>query len=86
MAAAPAPDTVMELIRKELIDCAVEEPVTVDTRFDDLDIDSIDAAELMTAIKREFGVTIPRSELAEATVGDLVKMVVSGTAAASAAS
>jgi acyl carrier protein len=86
MAATPSPDAVMELIRQELLDSAVEEPVTVDTRFDELDIDSIDAAELMTAIKREFGVTIPRSELSEATVGQLVNMVVSGSAAASATS
>ncbi|MGC4868694.1 acyl carrier protein [Micromonospora sp. DT53] len=86
MAAMPTPDAVMDLIRRELIECAVEEPVTVDTRFDELEIDSLDAAEMMTAIKREFGVTLSRSSLTDSTLGQLVDLVVAGAAEPSTAS
>jgi acyl carrier protein len=86
MAAMPTPDAVMDLIRRELVECAVEEPVTVDTRFDELDIDSLDAAEMMMAIKREFGVTLSRSSLTDSTIGQLVDLVVASAAEPSTAS
>ncbi|WP_328384556.1 acyl carrier protein [Streptomyces sp. NBC_00400] len=69
-------ETVLELIRQELVDAGVEEEaVTSEAKFDDLDIDSLDAAELMATIKRTYQVAIPRPELAEVTVGQLAVRV-----------
>ncbi|MGX1760155.1 acyl carrier protein [Streptomyces lydicus] len=69
-------ETVLELIREELIDAGVEEEaITADAKFDDLDIDSLDAAELMATIKRTYQVGIPRPELADVTVGQLAARV-----------
>ncbi|MFF9349381.1 acyl carrier protein [Streptomyces sp. NPDC014734] len=69
-------EAVLDLIRTELIDSGVEEEtIEPDAKFDDLDIDSLDAAELMATIKRTFGVTIPRAELADVTVGQLASDV-----------
>lgn len=70
MPATVTTEAVMDLIRIELIDSGVEEEtITPDAKFDDLDIDSLDAAELMATVKREYGVTIPRAELGDVTVG-----------------
>ncbi|MDF4248884.1 acyl carrier protein [Streptomyces sp. WMMB303] len=74
-------EAVRDLIRTELVDSGVEEEtLTPDARFDDLDIDSLDAAELMSTLKREYGVTIPRPELAEVTVDQLARRVVEAAA------
>ncbi|MZD04076.1 acyl carrier protein [Streptomyces sp. SID5785] len=76
MAETLTAETVLQFIRDELIDSGVEEAdITPDAKFDDLDIDSLDAAELMTEIKRTYGVTIPRPELADVTVGQLAATV-----------
>ncbi|MFB7915574.1 acyl carrier protein [Streptomyces sp. NPDC056061] len=69
-------EAVLDLIRTELVDSGVEEDtIEPDAKFDDLDIDSLDAAELMATIKRTYGVTIPRAELADVTVGRLASDV-----------
>ncbi len=76
-AAEPTEAAVYDLVHRELIDFGVEaETVTADAKFDNLDIDSLDAAELMTSIKRQFNVEVPRSELSELTIQDLVARVV----------
>lgn len=81
MSVAVSTDAVFELIRGELVDAGVEEEtITADAKFDDLDMDSLDAAELMTTIKREYGLVIPRAELADLTVGQLAERVAGGTA------
>ncbi|GAA2123557.1 hypothetical protein GCM10009759_74690 [Kitasatospora saccharophila] len=70
-------EAVLDLIRVELVESGVEEEtISPDAKFDDLDIDSLDAAELMATIKREYGVTIPRPELAGVTVDQLVARIV----------
>lgn len=69
-------EAVLDLIRTELVDSGVEEDtIEPDAKFDDLDIDSLDAAELMATIKRTYGVTVPRAELADVTVGQLASDV-----------
>lgn len=69
-------DAVLDLVRTELVDAGVEEEtITPEAKFDDLDVDSLDVAELMMTIKREYAVTIPRAELADVTVGELATKV-----------
>ncbi|NGO45828.1 acyl carrier protein [Streptomyces ureilyticus] len=76
MPATVSTEAVLDLIRTELIDSGVEEEtITPEAKFDDLDIDSLDAAELMATIKRKFHITIPRAELADVTVGQLAANV-----------
>ncbi|MER6500846.1 acyl carrier protein [Streptomyces sp. NPDC001455] len=76
MPATVTAEAVLDLIRAELVDSGVEEDtIEPDAKFDDLDIDSLDAAELMATIKRTYGVTIPRAELADVTVGRLASDV-----------
>ncbi|MFE7429753.1 MULTISPECIES: acyl carrier protein [unclassified Streptomyces] len=76
MPATVTAEAVLDLIRAELVDSGVEEDtIEPGAKFDDLDIDSLDAAELMATIKRTYGVTIPRAELADVTVGRLASDV-----------
>ena len=70
---------VEERLRAELIDLGVdEEAITLDAKFDKLDIDSLDVADLMAMVVKEFKVEIPRSELADVTIGQLVERIVAG--------
>jgi acyl carrier protein len=67
-----------EFVRSELLDFGVDpEDVHGGAKLDQLDIDSLDAAELMTSVKRKFGVQIPRSELVDRSLDDLVRRIVS---------
>ncbi len=55
---------VQEFISAELVDLGVEQDaISADARIDELDIDSLDVADLMTSIKRDYGVDIPRRDL-----------------------
>jgi acyl carrier protein len=75
------PETVQDFLRSELVDLGVEEDsITTDTKFDALDIDSLDIADLMVSVKTRFGVVIPRAELAEVSIGGLVDRIVSESA------
>ena len=70
-------DTVREFINTELVDLGVEqEAISPDVKFDELDIDSLDVADLMTSIKRDYGVEIPRRDLVGITLGQLVQRIV----------
>ena len=70
-------DTVQEFINTELVDLGVEpDAITADVKFDELDIDSLDVADLMTSIKRDYGVEIPRRDLVGITLGQLVQRIV----------
>ncbi|MEN3614976.1 acyl carrier protein [Plantactinospora sp. ZYX-F-223] len=70
---------VEERLRAELIDLGVEEEaITLDAKFDKLDIDSLDVADLMAMVAKEYKVEIPRSELADVTIGQLVERIVAG--------
>jgi acyl carrier protein len=70
-------DTVRQFINTELVDLGVEQDaITADVKFDELDIDSLDVADLMTSIKRDYGVEIPRRDLVGITLGQLVQRIV----------
>ncbi len=57
----------------EKIDCTAEE-ITLETKFSDLGIDSLDLAELVMNLEDEFGITLEMSaELA--TVSALVNKI-----------
>ena len=78
-------NTVQEFINTELIDLGVEQDaLSADAKFDELDIDSLDVADLMTSIKRDYGVEIPRRDLVGITLGQLVERVISERPAADA--
>lgn len=71
------PDAVHALLRSELVELGVdEESITPDTKFDQLDIDSLDVADMMVNVKRAYGVNIPRADLADVTIGQLVDRIV----------
>jgi len=72
-------EAVHELIRRELVDCGVpEDTLSADTKFDIMEIDSLDVADLMTTIKREYGVDMRRAELAGVSIGQLVDRILAG--------
>ena len=72
-------EAVHELIRSELVDLGMpEENIAPDTKFDTMEIDSLDIADLLTTIKGRYGVDIRRAELADVTIGELVDLVVAG--------
>ncbi|MFD6529887.1 acyl carrier protein [Streptomyces sp. NPDC060184] len=76
MSAPATAESVLDLIRTELIESGVEEEtISPDAKFDDLDIDSLDVGELMATVKRTYGVSIPRAELADVTVGQLAAKI-----------
>jgi|1185.fasta_scaffold1112489_2 acyl carrier protein len=77
------PAAVEEFLNTELVDLGVEQDaLNSDVRFDELDIDSLDVADLMTSIKRDYGVEIPRRDLVGITLGQLVQRIVSERPAA----
>lgn len=68
---------VQQFISTELVDLGVEQDaISAAARIDELDIDSLDVADLMTSIKRDYGVDIPRRDLVGITLGQLVERVV----------
>jgi len=77
------PTAVQEFLNSELVDLGVEQDaISADARFDELDIDSLDVADLMTSIKRDYGVEIPRRDLVGLTLGQLVDRIVTERPAA----
>lgn len=75
-------EAVREFVSSELIDLGVEkEEITADRRFDELDVDSLDIADMMTSLKKRFGVDIPRRDLVGITLGQLIERVAAGPAA-----
>lgn len=72
---------VEKCIRAELIDLGVQEDaITPDAKFDELDIDSLDLADLMATVQKEFKVNVLRSELADLTLGQFVERVATSAA------
>ena len=58
-----------------------KEDVVRDATFEDLDVDSLDLAELSQIIEEEFGVALKGEDVARIkTVGDAVDLVVSRSA------
>jgi acyl carrier protein len=77
-----APDTVEKVVREALPQFGVEpEDITREATFEDLDVDSLDLAELSQIIEEEFGVALKGEDVAKIkTVGDAVDLVVSRSA------
>jgi acyl carrier protein len=74
---SPEFSAVQEFISSELVDLGVEQDaISPEARIDELDIDSLDVADLMTSIKRDYGVEIPRRDLVGITLSQLVQRVV----------
>jgi acyl carrier protein len=74
---SPEFSAVQEFISSELVDLGVEQDaISPEARIDELDIDSLDVADLMTSIKRDYGVEIPRRDLVGITLSQLVERVV----------
>jgi len=73
----------LEAVEKTIVDAlpqfGVEESdITRDATFEDLDVDSLDLAELSQIIEDEYGVTIKGEDARKIkTVGDAIDMVVS---------
>ena len=77
-----APDTVEKVVREALPQFGVEpDDITREATFEDLDVDSLDLAELSQIIEEEFGVALKGEDVAKIkTVGDAVDLVVSRSA------
>ena len=77
-----APENVEKVVREALPQFGVEpDDITRDATFEDLDVDSLDLAELSQIIEEEFGVALKGEDVAKIkTVGDAVDLVVSRSA------
>ena len=76
------PETVEKVVREALPQFGVEpDDITPEATFEDLDVDSLDLAELSQIIEEEFGVALKGEDVAKIkTVGDAVDLVVSRSA------
>lgn len=73
------PEAVHERVAKAIASFgdATPEEVTRDATFENLDIDSLDLAELAQIVEEEYGVRLESSDVAEMkTVGDAVDLIV----------
>jgi acyl carrier protein len=77
-----SPDTVEKVVREALPQFGVEpDDISREATFEDLDVDSLDLAELSQIIEEEFGVALKGEDVARIkTVGDAVDLVVSRSA------
>jgi acyl carrier protein len=73
-------EQVLERVRQELDRIKVEgaEQATLETSWEELDVDSLDLVELVQALEDEYAIRIADEELKPvATVGDAVRLVIS---------
>lgn len=79
---AADPENVEKVVREALPQFGVEpDEITRDASFEDLDVDSLDLAELSQIIEEEFGVALKGEDVAQIkTVGEAVDLVVSRSA------
>jgi acyl carrier protein len=79
---------VLELVRGKLDEIKVENAAgaTMDTTWEELEVDSLDLVELVQALEDEYGVRIEDEQLKGVkTVGDAVRLVVAAKGEAGAA-
>ena len=78
MATTITPEAVEKTVYDALPQFGVEESdITRDATFEDLDVDSLDLAELSQIIEDEYGVQLKGDDVAKIkTVGDAVDLVV----------
>jgi acyl carrier protein len=82
MATTVTPEQVETTITEALPQFGVDESqITRDASFEELDVDSLDLAELSQIIEDEYGVQLKGEDVAKIkTVGDAVDLVVSRSA------
>jgi acyl carrier protein len=82
MPTAVTPEAVEKTVKDALVQFGPEaDQITRDATFEDLDIDSLDLAELSQIIEDEYGVQLKGDDVAKIkTVGDAVDLVVSRAA------
>ena len=76
---------VLELVKAKLDEIKVENAsaATMDTTWEELDVDSLDLVELVQSLEDEYGVRIEDEQLKGVkTVGDAVRLVVAQPGAA----
>jgi acyl carrier protein len=76
---------VLELVKGKLDEIKVEDAATatMDTTWEELDVDSLDLVELVQSLEDEYGVRIEDEQLKGVkTVGDAVRLVVAQPGAA----
>ena len=78
MATAISPDAVERTVYEALPQFGVEETeITRDATFEELDVDSLDLAELSQIIEDEYGVQLKGDDVGKIkTVGDAIDLVV----------
>jgi acyl carrier protein len=75
--AAATTDAVLATLHTELVDAGVEEAaIHPEAALDDLDLTSLDIAEILAAVETRHGVRLQRSEVVGLTVGGLAAKVV----------
>ncbi len=74
-----SPETVEKVVREALPQFGVEpDDITREATFEDLDVDSLDLAELSQIVEEKLGVELKSSDVAEIkTVGDAIDLIVS---------
>jgi acyl carrier protein len=79
MATTISPEQVEATVREALPQFGVDESqITLEATFEELDVDSLDLAELSQIIEDEYGVQLKGDDVARIkTVGDAVDLVVS---------
>ena len=78
MAATVTPEAVEKTVVDALPQFGVDESqITRDATFEELDVDSLDLAELSQIVQDEFGVQIKSSDVEQIkTVGDVIALIV----------
>ena len=79
MATAVTPEAVEKTVREALTQFGPEpEQITREATFEELDVDSLDLAELSQIIEDEYGVQLKGDDVGKIkTVGDAIDLVVS---------
>ena len=78
MATTTTPETVEKTVFAALPQFGVEESeISRDATFEELDVDSLDLAELSQIVEEKFGVSLKGADVSEIkTVGDAVDLIV----------
>jgi acyl carrier protein len=81
-------EQVLQLVRDKLEEIKVEGAAgaTMETTWEELDVDSLDLVELVQSLEDEYGIRIDDEQLKPVkTVGDAVRLVISAKGAETAA-
>ncbi len=71
-------DGIFERVSAALVDFGVEDEITRDSTFEDLDVDSLDLVELGQIVEDEYGVVLSEDDFKEIrTVGHAIDLIAS---------